>query len=396
MGFWKNLFSKKKIKQEENTEENWDQVVYNHRDVNFRDQEQRTSYITTCLEQMAEASGELDILASEYSMVTSYLTDMEEIEALPGSSTERIRQLASGLDAMNSEMKKFQGRKNRLTDKEYYSLRKQEAEVEEGIRKIREEEHRAVLIKKDLRRLDGERHAYTFRRQELENAENNLRGMAVIFLAAFGALVILLLILQMALQMDVFVGYFLAIAAVAIAMTVISVKYMDAERDRVKVGESMNRIISLQNTVKIRYVNNRKLLQYLYLKYDVESGENLQKRWAVYQREKEERRQYTETEAKADCYRKELISSLAGCRVRDPERWADQPRALLDKREMVEIRHGLILRRQSLREQMEYNRNLAETAKNEITEVAREYPEYASEILQMADDFEDAKVKASE
>ncbi len=395
MGFWKNLFSKKTTK-EEITEENWDQVVYNHRDVNFRNQEQRTSYITTCLEQMAEASGELDILTSEYSMVTSYLTDMEEIESLPPSSMERIRQMASGLDAMNTEMQKFQGRKNRLTDKEFYSLRKQEAEVEEGIKKIREEEHRAVLIKKDLRRLDGERHAYTFRRQELENAENNLRGMAVIFLAAFGALVVLLLVLQFVLKMEVFVGYFLAIAAVAIAMTAISVKYMDAERDRVKVGENMNRLISLQNTVKIRYVNNRKLLQYLYMKYDVESGEKLQKLWVTYQKEKEDRRQYTETEAKADYYRKELISGLANCRVRDPERWADQPKALLDKREMVEIRHGLILRRQTLREQMDYNRALAETAKNEIMEVAREYPEYAAEILQMADDFEDSKMDQHE
>ena len=395
MGFWKNLFSKKKVK-EETTEENWDQVVYNHRDVNFRDQEQRTSYITTCLEQMAEASGELDILTSEYTMVTSYLTDMEEIDALPPSSMERIRQMASGLDAMNAEMQKFQGRKNRLTDKEYYSLRKQEAEVEEGIRKIREEEHRAVLIKKDLRRLDGERHAYTFRRQELENTENNLRGMAVIFLSAFGALVVLLLILQMVLKMEVFVGYFLAIAAVAIAMTVISVRYMDAERDRMRVGENMNKIIALQNTVKIRYVNNRKLLQYLYMKYDVENGEKLQKLWNTYQKEKEERRQYTESESKAEYYRKELITLLAGCRVRDPERWADQPKALLDKREMVEIRHGLILRRQSLREQMDYNRALAETAKGEITEVAREYPEYAAEILQMADDFEDSRVDTAE
>ena len=66
----------------------------------------------------------------------------------------------------------------------------------------------------------------------------------------------------------------------------------------------------------------------------------------------------------------------------------DQIPALLDKREMVELRHGYILRRQSLREQIDYNDSLARSAKNEITGVAKAYPMYASEILEMTEKFE--------
>jgi len=55
---------------------------------------------------------------------------------------------------------------------------------------------------------------------------------------------------------------------------------------------------------------------------------------------------------------------------------------------MIEIRHGLIVRRQALRKQMDYNRQLSETAKTEIKEVAGQYPEYAAEITQLVERYE--------
>ena len=57
--------------------------------------------------------------------------------------------------------------------------------------------------------------------------------------------------------------------------------------------------------------------------------------------------------------------------------------------EMVEIRHELIIRRQRVREQMDYNKKLAEDAKQEIEDIAKLYPEYASEIIELLDSKED-------
>ena len=55
MGFWKNLFRRKK-KEQEQPQEDWENIVYDREDVNFEDEEQRSRYITNCLEQIAEAS----------------------------------------------------------------------------------------------------------------------------------------------------------------------------------------------------------------------------------------------------------------------------------------------------------------------------------------------------
>ena len=139
--------------------------------------------------------------------------------------------------------------------------------------------------------------------------------------------------------------------------------------------------------VKIRYVNNCQLMEYLYLKYNTDSAAKLEKRWKLYQDEKEERKQFAEAEAKMEYYQKQLVEQLSNYRVQMPERWISQTAALLDKREMVEIRHELIQRRQALRKQMDYNQEVAESARNEVKEVAALYPKYAQEILSMVERY---------
>lgn len=386
MGLFKWLFGKKK--REEEIDESWEQIVYERNKINFHDAEERKRYLTGCMEQMGEAEKELNLLAGEYSLVTSYLTDMEEIEALPPEQMAELKGVASKMQAFEQERKRYLEKKQRMTDNEYRQMRSQEDEIEEGIEKLKEAEKYQKLVKQDLARLDGERHAYGYRRGELKNMMVNLRGMAVICLTALGACIVMLLILQFGFSLDTAIGYYLAVAAAAIAITVLFVKYVDAEKELVKVEKATNKLIQLQNKVKIRYVNNVNLLEYLYLKYGVDSAGKLQDLWGRYQEEKEERRQYAETESQLEYYKNQLVKILSQYRVKDPDRWVLQPGAIVDSREMIEIRHGLIVRRQALRKQMDYNKKLAEAAGQEIRDVAAEYPRYAAEISDMVDRYE--------
>ena len=386
MGFWSRIFGRRT--KERHAEDDWESLKASGENVDFEDEEQRSRYITNCLEQMAEVSKEMNLLKGEYSLVTSYLTDMEEIEALPEEEREEINVVARRLLAMEQERERYHGRKTKMSDADYYKMKKQEDQVQEGIGKLKECEQYGELIKQDLRKLDRERHAYEFRRGELSVLLENLRGMAVIFLTAFAVCLVLLLVLQFGFEMNTRVGYLLAAGAVTIAVTVVVVKYTDSERELRRVEGAVNRLIQLQNKVKIRYVNNCSLMEYLYMKYDTNSAEALEKLWQQYQKEKEERKEYAEAEAKLAYYQKQLVSRMNNYHIADPERWARQPGALIDRREMVEIRHTLILRRQSLRKQMDYNNEVAETARQEIMDVVHRYPAYASEILGMVERFD--------
>ena len=62
----------------------------------------------------------------------------------------------------------------------------------------------------------------------------------------------------------------------------------------------------------------------------------------------------------------------------------NQLSGLADAKEEVEIRHHLNRQRQSLRERMDYNeKRVKGRAREEIERLARDYPDYADEVLDM-------------
>ena len=395
MGLFENIFKWKRRDDEPEYEiEDWNEIVYDRDDLQINDKKQRKEYVQGCLEQIAEASKELEELEFEYNMVTSYLKDMEEIEALPEEEREILCECAKKIDALEEQQSGFRERKNRLDDGKFRQMQRLEEEVQEGLEKLTEAEHYQDLIKRDLRRLDGEKQAYTFRKNELRHVIADTRSMTIVCSVAVIACILLLLLLQFTLQLDTKIGYLLAAGIGAVAITLIYIKHMDAKRELEQVENGISRIIRLQNTVKIRYVNNTHLLDYLYMKYDVSSAGELGKSWQRYQDEKEERHSYQQAERELDQYQKELLHTLRRYQVKDPMIWLHQTRAILDKKEMVEIRHNLIIRRQSLRRRMDYNKEvLAGKAQAEIKDLAEKYPRYAKEILNIVDQYADSEKK---
>ena len=384
--FFKKIFTPKNRRKAQEGE--WENLVNARAGVDFEQEEERSRYVTDCLEQIAEGSRELEMLQGEYSRVTAYLTDLEELEALPEQEKESLEIIARKLQNMEREYEDFTHRKNRMDDAVYYQFKNRETELEEGIEKIRKTENYGVLVKQDMQRLEGERLAYEYRKNELHGMMENLRGMAVIFLTALVICLGLLAALQFGLHMQTQVGYFIAVLAAALALTILAVKYMDADREMARVLRDARRLVKLQNKVKIRYVNNKNLLDYYYIKYDVDSGKKLEKLYHQYLEEKEQRKQFAETEARREYYHKQLLAQLGRYRIRYPDQLSGNVTVILDHREQVERRHELILRRQSLRKQMDYNNTVAGEAKQEIKDIVMAYPRYAAEITEMVDRYD--------
>ena len=62
MKWWQKLFKRRKKEEEQ---DDWDEIVYARDSVDFSDSEQRSRYIENCLEQMEEASREMELLNGE-------------------------------------------------------------------------------------------------------------------------------------------------------------------------------------------------------------------------------------------------------------------------------------------------------------------------------------------
>lgn len=346
----------------------------------FSDADQRTVYILESLGQITEAGEKVQQFKAEYDAVTELLVDMEEIENLPKEIRLDIMEQARKIVHLEKERRLLYNETGKISEAVWNKLEKKEDEIPGGIHKMREAEKYRKLVKFDLKKLDGERAACNFRRRELITTIANCRGVAIILSVAMILCIVMLLVLQFEYQMDVRIGYIIAGLVSAITLTVLYVRYLESVSEQKKTVKTINKLITLHNTVKIRYINNTNLLAYLYQKYNVKSADQLETEWNLYMEETSARHKDEHLKEDLEFYYEKLIKILHQYRIKDPEIWTHQAKALLDPREMVEVRHSLIARRQKLREQIEYNEQIANNAKNKIKTLEKKYPKYSSEI----------------
>ncbi len=367
----------------------WNEVIYDRDDLKINDKKSRHEYVIGCLEQIAEASKEVEALQYEYNEVTSRLKDMEEVENLPPEELDLVKNCARRILELKKEQADYLERKVHMNEAKYRAMERIEDELADACKKLKDTEDYQVLIKRDLKKLENEKQAYYFRKDELKKTIDDCKSMAVVCMVAVVVCVLILLIMQYGFSLNTSIGYLACALAGAIGITMIFIKNSDSRSELRSVENGIGTLIRLQNTVKIRYVNNTNLLDYLYVKYNVTSAKEFLNDYSQYEEEKKERIAFERAEEAMTRVERDMLHTLRRYEVKDPTLWLHQCEAILDKKEMVEIRHKLIIQRQSLRRRIDYNKEIvAANAQNEIKDLVDRYPRYAAEILEIVDDYE--------
>ena len=183
MKFWKKIFRSRQDEEGDELDfedESWERIESNRNKFNVHDWDQRKEYVQDCRDRIREASEELENLSFEYGKVTSYLKDIEEIEALPEEERKELNASAEKIQELESRRGAYLEKKNRMSDEKYHQMERMEDEAEEGLRKLSETEDYQNLIRKDMSRLDGEKHAYLYRKDELKGMIADAKGMTII------------------------------------------------------------------------------------------------------------------------------------------------------------------------------------------------------------------------
>ncbi len=381
MKLW-NLFKNRKTEQQEEweNEDGWKAETMCRDRLDVHNRELREKFVCECAEQIKEATDEINKATMEYRLVTDYLTDMEEIEMLPEEERSEINKLAMHMVDLKKTRSTSESKIGNMTDVQFRNMERFEDDMPEALDKLIKDEEYRVLVREDLRNLEGEKMSSQFRKRELAGTKANTKGLTVIVIMAASITILMLLIFQFAMEMDTKIGYLITIGISAISFTLVFLRYNTAAMEYTKVSKRLNQLILLQNTVKIRYINITNVIDYNYAKYSINSSDELRYLWEKYEQEKAERLKFQEAEEELNEYKEELIKSLQRIRIKDAGIWVHQVEALLDSKEMVEIRHELIIRRQAMRKRIEYNTDNRNSAMDEIKSLASDYPQYAAEI----------------
>lgn len=331
-------------------------------------------------DQIVEASYQMEDLRAEYDMVTSYFEDIQMIEELPQNVRKQVTDIAKKIAFLESETSQFVHMDDRISDENFRMIQGMEKDLTTIFGQLKELEDMDMVIRRDMTNLEGEKNAQEYIQESIEQRQHSLKNFIIIF-GTISVLVVLTLVVIGIMTKNNLVIPVLLILLIIAGMAAFSVIIYRRLSYEFKMAEKReNRAISLMNKVKIKYVNNTSTLEYLYAKYHVHSLRELEYLHDQYLIMVDEVRKYQQTTGDLREHTDALSKLLYAHGIKDPDIWTKQSLALIDPREMVEVKHSLNVRRQKLREQLAYNEQLRLDGLKDIREMLKTNPELREKV----------------
>ena len=380
MGFFRNLFQRKKRKEKEKEPQQENSLVL--RDGIYSTPEERAGFLKNCCDLINEAKKQQFEAKKEYEVVTSYLADIQKIDLLSERARKSVTEMARKIITLNEERQKMKKITPKITMAQRFALEPYEDTILDEIKKMEEQEAYLQVINSDMRYLESEKASLDYDLEEIMDRDEQGKKMLKLAAAFIIFFLIFLFVLQELANKDIRLPFILT---VAFGIIVIAYFYFSNRKNQyeLKVAElKMNRAIMLMNKVKIKYVNCTNLIDYLCEKFHVHNAKELRYHWQEYMRIVEEERRFKKMMDSIDFYTEELVRELKRNGVMDAAIWGYQVEALVDSREMVEVRHRLNVRRQKLRQRIDYNNNQEEMVRKSLRTFRERHVAYDAETLQ--------------
>lgn len=339
-----------------------------------------TESIADICNQAEEAAKQIQEAKLEYKAVTDYLADIQKIDRIEGTDREEMEDAARNIITLTRERSRYQTADVKLSDVQFRNISRYEKDMLREIKTIRKNEEYQRKVRGDLRQLDAEKAKLEYEKEEILNGQEMLKKLA--FLA--GAVIIIMNLVFLYLYaengMNLKVPFILSIVlGAAMAFYV----FYESRRNRTEMlnnGKKRNKLVGLTNKVKIKYVNTQNALDYAYDKFMVSSSDELSSVYDKYVKAQKDAEQYRNNTGMLNFYNNQLIRILTGYQLKDCEIWIYQAVAIIDNKEMVEIRHRLNDRRQKLRERIDFNYKVKESSMAKLESLKEKKPELKGKI----------------
>lgn len=350
--------------------------------------EANKNYIENYCEQIAIASKRVEDAKREFDIVGRYLTDIEKIENAPNPYKKNINYYAKRILVLREDKKSMKQYSRKMSEKKFNYMQMNESRIKEILKDMHDDEQYCQSLKTDIHHIEGEKHALKYERKHAAATLKSIRKMTKVFLAFFVMTLIMMLVMGQLFSIDMLIPT-MAVMTVAVIIAAFIVVYNQKQTNDLKMAEiKLNKAINLMNSYKLKYVNVKSRLDYMYESNDVKSSYELNEIWRVYLVVKKEREAILRASDEMYKSTESLMEEIEKLELFDSSVWSAQIEALVDNREMTEIRHTLNVRRQKLRESIEFNTKLMEKNKEKISMIVKENPSIAKEVIELIEKYE--------
>lgn len=395
--FWGSIFHKKRKSEPVETDEELrkdlneitsglirelerEPVKVEKEKVDLRDDKARVDYLGRLYEGIQEAKSQCGDIKFEYGQVTSYLKDIQLIDQAPEEEKEKLLTAANLILELTKERQKLQKQEYKFTDAQRRAMENYEDVVGTDIKKLLEYEDFQMKIKNDLRQLTSEKNLLIADKKDIIRRQSLLKTVGKCLTALLIASGAMLAALAICFKVDIGMPFVGTVGAAFVIAVLILNEARKNRIDMVITEKKCNRAIFLGNKVKIKYVNNVRTLDYMYHKYQVRNATELDFVRSQYMRAKREWARQRESSIRINENNQIVLEELRRLGVKDCDIWLGQVAALVEPKEMVEVRHDLNVRRQKLRELLDYNTGVMEECLAEMEKIRDSKPEYAIEV----------------
>lgn len=351
-------FRRKKKKNIETQEENIQPVL-------LTDQAAINNYVINLCEQMIEVSRDMEEVRREYDQVTSYLNDITIVEGLEGQQKELLVEVATNVSKLTKARNDYLNAEHKISDEIFNQMDELEAEIPDIIKRLQSNETYLDAIKRDMNRLAGEKVEWSVLRHERVEEQRKLRQMSYYILYGFGGAAVVIAFLSMIQKWELLPMIIVAFLA-TLAGGYIMLRMQECAKEIKKCDVNLNHAIFLENRVKIKYVNIKNAVDYTCERFHVKNSLELTYNYEQYIEASKEREKFKQTNEDLEYFNGRLVRILQGLHLYDARIWLNYANAVIDPREMVEVKHELFTRRQSVRERIEYNLNAITDMKKEV------------------------------
>ncbi|MBE5912540.1 MAG: hypothetical protein E7274_00575 [Pseudobutyrivibrio ruminis] len=349
----------------------------------WEDPKKLEHYILDSCEQIIASTKAMERQKMEYRIVTRYLNDIKAIENLPKEKAKELRNTASRICELENNLVNARSIQRNITDEQYEVISDDEADMPEIINRFASDEIYQAKLKRNLAYLEGEKSRWEIEREELQGQIKLFRKMAVAILASFMTLLILLLAMYNAAQADISIWVFIVLFICAVSGFIVFVRQNTIARENKVAIVHLNQAISMLNVERMKYVNVTNSVEYSKDRYFVKTSAELQYVWEQYQDKLRDQQRYIQNNEDLEFYNSKLERILGEIGLADDKIWLNQVNALVDRQDMSECRHRLVMRRKKIRDRLDDHRRIVQEERDEIDRLMINHEHYLPEIQEI-------------
>ncbi len=349
----------------------------------WEDPKKLEHYILDSCEQIIASTKAMERQKMEYRIVTQYLNDIKTIENLPKEQSKDLRNTASRICELEENLVNARAIQRNITDEQFEVISAEEEDMPGIINRFASDEIYQAKLKRNLSYLEGEKSRWEIEREELKTQNKLFKNMAMAILVSFITLLILLIAMYQVSNTDISTWIFAVLFICAVSGFVVFLRQNTIAKENKIAIIHLNQAISMLNVERMKYVNVTNSVEYSKDKYSVTNSAELQYVWEQFQDKLRDQQRYVQNNEDLDFYNTKLEKLLSSIGLADDKIWLNQVNALVDRQDMADCRHRLVMRRKKIRDRLDDHRRIVKEERDEIDRLMTSHEHYLPEIQEI-------------